>query len=411
MKTKFQRRLTSASSTLSVAAVTKIHVCLVSDQILANLIPALMERPDKVALACSAKMSDKKIDSRLKKLLEREGIAVDLYGDAPDTDLSTIQEFAFELADKIEKGHPGAEIVLNATGGTKLMALGFVEMFRGIARRIIYTDTDHRRIETLPDDKTAAHAATPMTDVLDVPRYLAAQGLAYRRAASDDTHWCGRAASRKAAAKYLACHAHKLDSFIGAMNRLADLAFAKSDQLTEPRQAFEYAPHPRSDWAGALRELSRAGLLGWSEDSAEIVFIDTERTQFLRGGWLEEYAWHILRDENVFDARLGIEIASDHAGLTKNELDVLATHGNQLLFVECKTLRFNPDENDNELAYKLDSLGKTARGLFGATWLLSARAPTPQLIERLRSARIRLVGPDELPRLREAVQGWMHDTA
>lgn len=386
----------------------KIHVCLVSDQILANLIPALMERPDKVVLVVSTEMAEKRLDSRLKKLLEDAGIGIELFGNAPDTGLAAITDFAFDLAGKLESAHPAAEITLNATGGTKLMALGFVEVLRGIARRIIYTDTAHRRIESLPD-KASAPPAQPMIDVLDVPRYIAAQGLRYRSAVSDDAARLERIGQRKSAAKYLARHAFELDSLIGKLNGLADLAFAKSDRLVSPRQGFDYAPHPNSAWAKALRELNGAGLLGWEEGGSEVVFIDAERTQFLRGGWLEEYAFHVLRDEKVFDARLGVEAAGDAAGLTRNEFDVLVAHGNRLLFVECKTLRFDPDQNDNELAYKLDSLGKMARGLFGETWLLSARAPTPQLIERLRGARIRLIGPDELPRLRDAVQTWMRN--
>lgn len=385
----------------------KIHICLVSEQILANLIPALMERPDKVVLVVSSSMAARKLDQRLKSLLRAESIIVEVHGQAPDTGMAAIHEFALELAGQLESSHQDADIVLNATGGTKLMALGFVEVFRGIARRIIYTDTAHGQIESLPDTRGGIAAPQPMSDVLDVPRYLAAQGLSCRCSASDDAERLARIVERKAATKHLARHAAELDQFIGALNRLADLAFNKSDRLQSPRQAFDYAPHPRSPWAKALAELVKAGLLGWNEGETEIVFIDEERTQYLRGGWLEEYAFHVLRDERVFDVRLGVEVGSGGGSQSRNEFDVLAAHGNRLLFIECKTLRFNPDQNDNELAYKLDSLGKAARGLFGETWLLSARPPTPQLIERLRDARIRLMGPDELPRLREAVQGWM----
>lgn len=386
----------------------KVHVCLVSDQVLANLIPVLMERPEKVALAVSSEMATRKLDMRLKKLIEDEGIKVDVFANAPDTGMAAIHDFALNLAGKLDTRE--TDVVLNATGGTKLMSLGFVEVFRGIANRIIYTDTAHRRIEALPDQGGHIPPSTQMTDVLDVKRYLAAQGLRYRMATSDDAGRTDRAVQRKAATKYLAAHIGELDNFIGALNRLADLAFAGTTELREPRQAFDYAPHPKSLWSKALGELAKAKLLGWQDGEAEIIFMDAERTQFLRGGWLEEYAFHILRDNKAFDARLGITAASDAAGLTENEFDVLATHGNRLLFVECKTLRFNPNENDNELAYKLDSLGKSARGLFGETWLLSARAPTPQLVERLRRARIRLIGPLELPKLREIVQGWMHNT-
>jgi len=76
-----------------------------------------------------------------------------------------------------------------------------------------------------------------------------------------------------------------------------------------------------------------------------------------------------------------------------------------LLHIECKTLRYR-DENDNEIAYKLDSLGHDVRGLFGRTWLLSAREPTEVLIARARRARIRLVPPSELQHLRDLVRAW-----
>ena len=57
---------------------------------------------------------------------------------------------------------------------------------------------------------------------------------------------------------------------------------------------------------------------------------------------------------------------------------------------------------------KLAVVGETARGLFGETWLLSARTPTPLLAERAQQARIRLLGPVELPKLRETVRQWMN---
>ena len=54
----------------------KIHVAIVSDQILANLIPALMDRPDKVILVASSDMTERKLDRRLARLLERDGMTV-----------------------------------------------------------------------------------------------------------------------------------------------------------------------------------------------------------------------------------------------------------------------------------------------------------------------------------------------
>ncbi|MDP2432343.1 MAG: DUF1887 family CARF protein [Pseudomonadota bacterium] len=381
-----------------------IHIAIISEQTLANLIPALMARPDVVYLVCSRQMAERRLEQRLARLLRHEAIAVEVRGDAPDVGLGDIHQYAYRLAEEIEAAHPGAAIVLNATGGTKLMSLGFVEAFRSIGANVIYTDTAHRRIEHLPDDSGAIHAPQPMHDVLDVPRYLAAQGFRFASAVSDDPGWRERAAGRKAACKYLGQNAALIQDFIGALNFLADRALSGGETLVVPLQAFNNVPWKK--WAEAAAQLVRHGLLRWQEGSVEIEFVDSESARFLHGGWLEEYAWHTLKDNGACDARLGVTGTWESGSNSKNEFDVLASHGNQLLFIECKTLR-HKEENDNTLAYKVDSLGQDARGLFGATWLVTAREPSPVLHERARQARIRILGPNDLPRLREQVKAWL----
>jgi hypothetical protein len=46
----------------------KVHVAVVSDQTLANLIPTLMDRPDKVYLVCSPTMTDRGLDRQLASI-------------------------------------------------------------------------------------------------------------------------------------------------------------------------------------------------------------------------------------------------------------------------------------------------------------------------------------------------------
>lgn len=381
----------------------KIHIVIVSEQMLANLIPALMERPDKVYMVCSEEMTKRGLDQRLFRLLAQEAISAEICHGAPDTGMKNIQEFALQLAGNIEENHQGEEIILNATGGNKLMSLGFVDVFRDVASRIIYTDTRHGYIEILPDVKGIANDPIPMTDVLNVRSYLAAQGFRFERALSDNPDFCEKATLRKAACKHLGKNAAQIQDFIGALNRLANKALDRDGNLVEPHQDFSQTP--RGNWAVSLKILSNAELLKWQEGTCEILFIDEERTRFLNGGWLEEYAWHIVKDEHVFDTKLSVEGCWDKTQKSDNEFDVLACHRNQLLFIECKTLRHH-DESDSELAYKAESLSKAARGLFGETWLLSAREPSPTLHERAKRARIRVLGPNQLPNLRSYVQSW-----
>ena len=76
----------------------KVHVAIVSDQTLANLIPVLMERPDKVYLVCSETMQNRGLGHRLETLIERNGIAVEIRHGAPSAGLGRINDYALSLA-------------------------------------------------------------------------------------------------------------------------------------------------------------------------------------------------------------------------------------------------------------------------------------------------------------------------
>jgi hypothetical protein len=342
-------------------------------------------------------------------LLSRKGITTESRTGAPDTSVRDIQKFASQLAEEIVDAHADAEVVLNATGGTKLMALGFVEVFRGIARRTIYTDTAHRAIQTLPDTDGQVAEPQMMSNVLDIPLYLEAQGFNLKEVVSNDLAWRERAEQRKAAAAYLAENASRNQNFIGALNYLASKALGDGgEELVAPCQTF--STKPSGWWARALRELVNWNLLRWQEGSKDVEFLEAERTRFLNGGWLEEYAWRVVREAGAYDVSLGVNGHWHGASSIPNEFDVLAAQQNELLFLECKTLRHHARDDqysDSDIAYKVDSLGQDVRGLFGETWLLTAREPTDVLRQRARQARIRLVEPRELPKLHELVRAWV----
>ena len=368
-----------------------------------------MDCPEKVYLVVTPEMARRGADRRLSRQLRQAGIESVVCAKAPDSDFQRIREFARQVAERVMDAGADAEIILNATGGNKLMSIAFVDVFRGIASRILYTDTAHRRIEYLPSEADPP-APTPMPNVLDVPGYLRAQGFHFQRAVSDDPTWQQHAAARKAASKYLGKKIGDphLQQFVGALNAMADKALesvpdSRAERLAAPVQSFTRAP--RGIWADAMGHLAQAGVLDWTPASEYLRFADVDAARFARGGWLEEYAYHVVHDADIYDTRLGVSGVWDNEQTMANELDVLACHLNQLLLIECKTLRLH-EQNDNEIAYKLDSLGEDVRGLFGSTWLLSAREPTETLVARARRARIRLVGPAELQDLRRLVRQW-----
>jgi len=379
--------------------MTRLHIQLVSAQLAGNLIPALMEQPDRVALIVTPAMSRQA--SVLRELEEEVGIAVQVFEEAPDAYLPSLHEFALEVIGELE---PADELVLNLTGGNKLMALGFLEVLRDEVDRRIYTDTAHGRLEQIPRGEGGIERPVTLASVLNVSWSLRAQGFRYRGAKSADPHWQREASDRKQVAKTLASVARDSGDFLGRLNALASKALDAEGRLVEHCQRLEAVPHGR--WSNQLGWLRDKGLLDW-EGNTDVRFLDAERTGFLNGGWLEEYVYHRLRDEGVDDVALGVEGTWDGTDGARNELDVVAVHANRLLVVECKTLRHGRDTaRDDQQLYRLDSIGERLRGFFGFTWMVSARPPSHAMAERARQHDIKLMGPDDLPRLRAHVRAW-----
>ena len=64
-------------------AIPAVHICLLSGQLLPNLIPVLMERPSRVYLVATAGMVAAGRDKRLRRLLRRENIGARIRSGAP----------------------------------------------------------------------------------------------------------------------------------------------------------------------------------------------------------------------------------------------------------------------------------------------------------------------------------------
>lgn len=382
----------------------KIHICLVSDQILANLIPALMERPDKVVLVASTEIKRRGQDRRLSQVLSGYGIPTDTVDDAPEVSLSAIRRYAEALRDALLESAPSATVTLNATGSTKLMMLGFVEAFRQRQIRIIYADTAHRRIEEIGGEEIG------MANVLDVPSYLAAQGIHTDRIDSDDESRRDAIDKRAELTRFIGTNVVKLQAAIKILNGILAKAIEKDPSTRQERLVrpdFELKKGAWGEFEKLLVFGNDLGLLEWQKGGESGRFANLESARYFSGIWLEEYAWLCACDSLPFDARMGVHrigIGNEEI----NEFDLLVAHTNQLLYVECKTANYQWQiSKANQDAYKIDSLSRLTRGLFGATWLLSAIEPPPELLERARELRIRVLGPQELGDLGSHIADWM----
>ena len=381
-----------------------IHICLVSQQLLANYIPVLMQKPDAVCLISSASMEATGLTARFKAMLDALEIPNCTYDDMPSTNMESIYDYALEISEKIKQQYSNANLTLNITGGTKLMSQGFTEVMSNDAQ-LIYTDTQHNRLEYI-GEKTRK-SSIPLPSVLKIKDYLKAYGANYKQSLSDDSQWQQEILQRKAVTKYLGQQAEALDGLIGSINYLVNQAISDNSKVLEkPTQYLNTTP--RGEWKTALQKMQQSGLLSW-DGQTEIRFSDIESARYLGGVWLEEYVYHLAKDEQPEDVRSGVKVSWDSSKKTHNELDVVLVHNNRMLIIECKTMRFGGgyQQKDSDVLYKIDSLGDDLKGLYGGLWLVSARTPTDNMIDRAKDRRIKIINPSDLKKLRSHFQQWM----
>ena len=393
--------------------MSEIHICLLSDQLLPNLIPILMERPARVYLVATDEMTARGRDKRMQRLLRREHIEVRIRGRAPSTGIDAIRQTAHKLAREIKRDETDKDLALNATGGTKLLSMGFVDVFRdqleGYPLRIIYTDTEHRVIETLVPREVAA---TPMEGVLRADSYLAAQGMVLESTASDDDRWRSAVEARKAVSEYLANNCEALGPFLGMLNKLVHGSSGQVGALTPDGRALAQPTQrldrqPRGLWRQALTRIANADLVRWDDHNATLRFDSVDAARYLGGHWLEEYAWLVARDAGLDEVHCSAtgrwELQNGPAAPT-NEFDLLAVHDNRLLLIECKTGRL--DTGEQAVATRLESLGRNAGGLFGSSLLVAARELPATMKSRCRSLGIRFLERDAVKNLTGHIGQW-----
>ena len=390
-----------------------IHLCLVSDQTLQNLIPVRLDsyRPDHIYLLQSATMKKKAADQRLKQALDIAGCKKTTTIDGcPDHDLPQIIAWGSALIRRLRIDHPQGRFILNLTGGNKLMSSGLLQAMRPWCEAI-YCDTEHKCLEILHPLGKATIVLPP--DLVNLKTYLAAQGFTVR-----DDKLDGRALdARRELTCWLAENAGNLNDFIGNLNGAASY-WEQNNRTTSSN------PNLRSR-SGALenaacQRLTDAGLL---EQKAGQLAVPQAHATYLRGGWLEEYCYAIGRElEQSADpalrltrARFGISVKIDPIDSTRsakyplNELDAAFVHNNRMLIVECKTgAQLGQDGKSQTILNKLEVLGEHAAGRFASKIVLTTEnSIDSSTAERAKRYAIRILTGRELKNLKQHLIDWM----
>ena len=379
-----------------------ILINLVSEQPIPSLIPALDPRFQvaEVILLVTDEMRPQA--KRLQRVCKRHDLPCRTWHDVVlPFDPQRMEEICFDV---IESFPEGQSLILNATGGTKVMALAAANLFGHLERgEVIYVDSFQGLIHNLYPSKEKAWQLEP---VLGISDYLTSYGMHPKK---PEKRWFKGDAlpPLPASARMLAENAPHLNSFFGALN-FAGSGVCNSDRAAEswPRTMPLDRPFPSGRFSEKILPLLEREELVRIEKSL-VTFPSEAAARYLSGGWLEEYTFAQAAGAGADEVVLSQVVDWETPGekTVRNEFDCLLIKDNRLFLIECKTMRFA--EKSSDVLYKLDSLTESSTGVYGRGALVSARRLEESMQSRAAARKHRVFGPEDLGGLRGALKAWL----
>ncbi len=283
--------------------MNKIIVCLVSRQAMANVIPVLELKPDKVILLITEE--EKGVAVNIKKVFEQHSILTEIY--SQKIDAYNLELMKNVCMDVIRKNY--GDIILNITGGTKPMAVAAYEIFKSADKKVIYHDPLHHRIISLnPLNQIPANVNLK----INVEDYL----LSYGYRIIEDKTKSGRAEEKMMFFNYF--NIKRYTEFVEFYNLVKEKCPLDSPHVSKDLNGFQF-----------------------SKNIGKITIIDKRKNNSLRydlsnfnlGDILEDMLFLLLKKTRNDDIRYAVKISK---GKIKSEIDLLLTKDCNLYLYSCK---------------------------------------------------------------------------
>lgn len=323
----------------------KILLCLASKQVAANLISLKEIKADKVLVAVTQEMQNE--GESLIQQIKQDSFPVEKIDLHTESSLKILTQQFEKLIEK----YIDDELVVNVTGGNKLMSIAAYQTFSGYGFRCFYQNLKPNQLIWLDDETTISGIGSKIS----LERYL--KSYQFDVVKKQKLHEVDVNYKKYAQELYKElCKAGRYQQtcqLISKLNAHASekkLPNLKDFLLTNNDEAF-------------LSHLSyETNLFKLKGNSIEW---QTEQDRaFIAGGWIEYLTASLLTNEKYRDISLSVEIAKSTQrtnAKTFQEIDVMAMQQQQLFMVECKTINWksakNPSTYASEAIYKLSALG------------------------------------------------------
>lgn len=371
-----------------------VHVCMVSDQAAANLIPVLDNefKPKEVVLLVSPEMKVQAESFQTVLKMHQIKPTIVEIDNAFDLDEITAK-LEYLLLSRDEES-----IALNVTGGTKLMAIAAQQVFQELDKPIFYTLSDKNVVLILGKPSQRVE----LNSKLKLRHYLAAYGYEVKGdliSQNDSTH--------DELTTDLVRDMSRYQDGLPTLNKLAAEAGMSRGQVL--RAKLQDDMRGNRAFLSLLERLEEGGILKRSYDS--VTFTSEKARVYANGGWLEEYVFKQVNAlPNIQDkahslefVRGGNQTAVKNKG-RNNEFDIAFISKNALHIIECKTRTQSNLEAD--ILYKLQALADVG-GIMTKKCLISYYNATDELRNRAKDNRIELIEGKDLQRLRQKLTNWI----
>lgn len=374
------------------------HLCLVGEQPVPNLTPALARSlgegwvpADRVVLLASARTLA--VAGRMAEVLRRHGLTTMIETVDDAWDLAALRRRVRGLL-AAWRGDDAGALMVNATGGTKMMMLAATVECLAAGLPAFYVHPEANRLRWIAPE---GRADSVLDQRLGLDDFLAAHGVALIGGAQSAV-----AGARVACGRVIVTGRGRFQGPLKTVNAVAAQG-GGAGALTVPLTS---TVRPGSTLAALWSLFAQAGCVSIVDDRA--IFPDETARIFVNGGWLEEWVHAAVQD---LAAQCGIHGSARSVRFrwsngVENEFDVVFLVANRLYVLECKSGDLANSADVNAILYKADSLvrhmGSQARRMLVSLHPIGANAA-----RRARNMDLDVVSGDEVSDVRAHLLRWI----
>lgn len=369
-----------------------IHICLVSEQTIPNILAIHHFKPDKIIFCTTEKMEDQNKSKAIIDTLKLYELDYSSKSDKVLVDQDCLEDCESRFNNEIAQKCGNDKLTVNLTGGTKIMVIGAYNVFQKHNSQMIYTPIPKNEFIEIFPKQGDCRSPVSLNLRLTVEAYVTAYGVKVKNKNKLEPL---KTKKNEKTSKWM------LHNYDAIERLLSSFIKEKLNEHRDDKKGYVFKmnyPH------FGQKEKELLGLLGFEIRNNSIEKMLTKyEVRFLTGDWLSDFCYNEISKLSIDNCITGIELVSPKGA--DNEFDVLFTKDNALYIVECKSLKQEHDK-DADILYKISALQQdfglkvdgflvsTARNIIDKQCSIKEH-----IIRRSKQCKTEVIHPDDIKNL------------